>query len=52
MRHPDITALPPLELPEGVSLHTHREGDEKSWEDIIESAFGVHHDFELLDKLF
>ena len=51
MRHPDITSLPPIKLPSRVSLHTHRNGDEKSWEEIIESAFGAHYEFELLDKL-
>ena len=51
MRAPDITELPPIELHSGISLHTHRDGDEKSWERIIESAFGTHYDFELLDRL-
>lgn len=51
MRNPDITKLPSFVLPEGMSLHTHREGDETSWEDIIESSFGKRFDFALLDRL-
>ena len=51
MRNPDITKLPPIELPEGITLHTHRDGDEASWEEIIESAFGQKFDFGLLDRL-
>jgi GNAT superfamily N-acetyltransferase len=51
MRAPDITNLPPLDPPAGITLHTHRAGDEASWEAIIESAFGTHFDFGLLDRL-
>ena len=50
MRHPNITALPPLTLPEGMELHTHVKGQEKVWEEIIESAFGAHFDFDFLVK--
>lgn len=46
MRHPDISALPALKLPEGFSLHTHYDGMEEIWEDIIESAFGKHFSFD------
>ena len=51
MRISDLTNLPPIELHDGLTLHTHRGGDEKSWEEIIESAFGTHFDFALLDRL-
>lgn len=51
MRAKDLSNLPPLKLPEGMTLHTHRDGDEASWEDIIESAFGKRYDFGLLDRL-
>ncbi len=45
MRQPDITNLPPLALPEGFSLHSHIEGQDKNWEDLIEKAFGAHFSF-------
>ena len=48
MRHPDLSGLPELKLPEGFSVHTHRDGDEKRWEEIIESSFGYHFDFDFL----
>lgn len=51
MRASDLTNLPPIELHNGLTLHTHRDGDEESWENIIESAFGTHFDFGLLDRL-
>lgn len=50
MRHPNITELPPLTLPTGMTLHTHLEGQEAVWERIIESAFGAHFDFDFLIK--
>ena len=46
MRHPDITKLPPLTIPDGISLHTHIEGTEKSWEALIERAFGKYYSFD------
>lgn len=46
MRHPDITNLPELVLPEGVTLHTHIEGTEENWENLIESAFGHRYSFD------
>ena len=51
MRIPDLSSLAPLEIPEGMSIHTHRPGDESAWEEIIESAFGVKYDFAHLDRL-
>ncbi len=50
MRHPNITDIPPLVLPEGFTLHTHVPGQEQVWEEIIESAFGAHFDFDFLIK--
>lgn len=46
MRHPDISALPPLILPEGFSVHTHADGMEAVWEGIIDTAFGKHFSFD------
>ena len=46
MRHPDISNLPPLALPKGISLHNHIEGKEDNWEDLIERSFGTHYSFE------
>lgn len=46
MRHPDISALPPLVLPEGFSLHTHTDGMDTQWEHVIEDAFGKHFSFD------
>ncbi len=41
MRNPDLSALPPLALPEGFSVHTHRAGDDAVWEQIVSDAFGM-----------
>ena len=46
MRHPDLTKLPPLVLPEGFTLHTHEPGMEPVWEELIEKAFGNHYAFD------
>jgi len=48
MRMPDLSKLPSLQLPQGMELHTHRAGDEQSWESIIESSFGRHFTFQQL----
>lgn len=48
MRHPDLTDLPPLVLPDGFDLHTHNDGDEDVWEAIIEAAFGTHFNFDFI----
>lgn len=45
MRHADITSLPDLKLPSGMSLHTHEKGKEDNWEELIENAFGMHYSF-------
>ncbi len=51
MRKKHLDDLPELSrqagtLPAGVSLHTHRAGDEAAWERIIERSFGSHYSFE------
>ncbi len=51
MRNPDITVLPELILPEGMQLHTHIPGEEKNWEEVIESAFGSRFDFDFLIRM-
>jgi predicted dehydrogenase/GNAT superfamily N-acetyltransferase len=48
MRNPDIENLPPLDLPAGVTLQTHKEGEEKEWEELIKSAFGHPFSFDFL----
>lgn len=50
MRHPDITSLPPLVLPEGYELHSHVEGAEEKWEALVEDAFSMHFSFESFIK--
>ena len=50
MRNPDITNLSPLCLPDGITLHTHVEGEEEKWEKLIESAFGQFFPFDILRK--
>ena len=51
MRISDLSALPPLAPKDGITVRTHREGDEAAWEEIVESAFGYHYDFDLLIRL-
>lgn len=46
MRHPDTGKLPPLALPYGIALHSHTDGHEREWEELIEKAFGVRYSFE------
>lgn len=48
MRHPDLSKVPELILPDGFEIVTHKEGYEKEWENIIESSFGYHFDFDFL----
>lgn len=50
MRHPDLSKVPELILPEGFEIVTHKDGYEKEWERIIESSFDMHFDFEFLIK--
>ncbi len=44
----NLNELPPLELPNGYSVHTHQTGKEKEWEEIVESSFDMHFDFDFL----
>ncbi len=45
MRCPKLDNLPSLSLKAGYGIHTHIEGQENIWEDIIEQAFGQHFSF-------
>ncbi|MBQ4088183.1 MAG: GNAT family N-acetyltransferase [Clostridia bacterium] len=47
MRHPDITTLPPAQIPEGFTLRTHEEGWESLWENIVNACFDFHYEFPL-----
>ena len=42
MQKDDLNTLPALEIPAGYWVRTYRPGDEKSWENIINGAFGGH----------
>lgn len=46
MRKPQMDDLKPFALPEGYALHSHIEGQESNWEDLIEEAYGVRFSFE------
>ena len=46
MRKSNMKDLPPLALPAGYALHTHVEGEEANWEDIIEESFGTRFSFD------
>lgn len=46
MRNPDIKHYCLLTLPNEFSIHTHIEGCESNWENIIENAFGSHYSFD------
>ena len=48
MRHPDLSSVPSLSLPEGFALTTHKDGEEAVWEDIIADAFGSRYPFSFL----
>ena len=45
MRRDNLDNLPPLALKEGFGLHTHVEGQEAVWEEIVEKAFNHHYSF-------
>lgn len=45
MRHPDITKLPELKIPDGLTLKTHTEDMVAGWEELIEKAFKMKFDF-------
>ncbi len=46
LRKSNMDDLTSLVLPAGFGLHTHIEGQEENWEDLIEAAFGSHFSFE------
>ncbi len=51
MRKPRLDDLPSISqkigpLPDGISLHTHVNGMEKAWEDLIERSFGQRFAFD------
>ena len=46
MRKSDMDNLKPFALPEGFALHSHIEGQETNWEDLIEEAFGCRFSFD------
>lgn len=46
LRKSNMDDLSPFSLPAGFGLHTHIEGQESNWEDIIEEAFGSRFSFE------
>jgi len=46
LRHPDLSKLPPLELPAGITIHSEQADSAAVWEEIIEDSFGAHHDYE------
>lgn len=51
MRKPALDDLPELsakagKLPDGLSIHTHINGEEDNWERLIEKSFGCHYGFE------
>ncbi len=45
MRCTNLKNLPPLSLKAGYGIHTHIEGQEEIWEDIIEKSFGHRYVF-------
>ena len=46
MRNPDITALPPLNVPAELTVRTFRPGEEQLWEDLFMDSFRGHTSFE------
>ena len=46
LRRPTMDDLPELVIPKGFTLHTHQEGREAQWEDLVEAAFGTRYSFE------
>ena len=46
MRKTNMKDLKPIVLPAGFGIHTHIEGQEAIWEDIIEESFGAKFSFE------
>ncbi len=46
----DLTSFSSPSIPDGYEVHTHFDGNEKAWEDIIEDAFGSRFDFGFLHR--
>ncbi len=46
MRNSNLSVLPEIKLPDGISLVTHKDGMEKAWEGLIEASFESHSDFD------
>lgn len=46
MRYSNLKNLPPLLLKAGYGIHTHIEGQENVWEDVIKRSFGRFYSFE------
>ena len=46
MRHPDLSKLPPLDIPAGFTIKTHTDDMVEKWENIIYKAFGSKFDFQ------
>ena len=46
MRCPSLKKLPPISMKEGFGIHTHIEGQEDIWEDVIMRSFGQFYSFE------
>ncbi len=46
MRKSNMDDLAPIFLRDGFALHTHVEGTETNWEDLVEDAFGARFDFD------
>ena len=40
MKHPDLSKLPALELPERITIHTEQADSEAQWTEIIVDSFG------------
>lgn len=45
MRQPDITHLPELEIPDGLTIKTHTEDMASGWEELMQKAFKMKFDF-------
>ena len=46
MRHPDLKQFCNFTVPVGFVIHTHSEGEESDWENLVERAFGMHYSFD------
>jgi len=46
MKHPDLSKLPPLTLPEEITIHTEQDDSIEKWKEIIADSFGSSFDYE------